>query len=277
MFNWWGKIIGAFCGALLFGPIGFILGIFIGHLFDKNFNASLHHFGSNSQQQTHSQQTFFRSTFLVMGHIAKADGRVSEAEIQVARSIMQSMRLNETQKQQAIDYFQQGKQPSFNLDAALNELIQTCRHNKVLLRMFLEIQLQAASADGGLTASKQAVLQTICQRLGFAPLNFSFFEDLFNFQRHYQQQYQHQYQQHSYRQPPPRHSLRIEDAYALLGVNANVSDAELKRAYRRLMSQHHPDKLVAKGLPEEMIKLATEKTQNIKAAYEQICAARGIS
>lgn len=274
MTTWWGKIIGAICGALLMGPIGFILGLFIGHFFDKNFSAAYSRFGFNPQQHAQSQQVFFRTSFLVMGHIAKADGHVSEAEIQAARTIMQRMGLNEAQKQQAIAYFQQGKQADFDLNVALTELVQACHQNKVLLRMFLEIQLQAALADGGLTPSKQRVLQTICQHLGFAPVNFNFFEDLFNFQRNHQQ-YQYS-NQHSYRQPP-RNKLRLEDAYELLGVTANASDAEIKRAYRRQMSQHHPDKLVAKGLPEEMIKLATEKTQNIKAAYEQICAARGIS
>ncbi len=64
--------------------------------------------------------------------------------------------------------------------------------------------------------------------------------------------------------------ININEAYDLLGVKASDSDTEIKKAYRRLMSQHHPDKLVSKGLPEEMIKLATEKTQQIKKAYEQI-------
>lgn len=275
MTTWWGKIIGAICGALLFGPVGLILGLFIGHFFDRSFSEAYSRFTFNPQQQAHSQQVFFRTTFLVMGHLAKVDGRVSEAEIQAARNTMQKMGLNEAQKKQAIDYFQQGKQADFDLNTALTELIQTCHQNKVLLRMFLEVQLQAALADGGLTAGKQQVLQTICQRLGFAPVNFSFFEDLFNFQRNHQQ-YQYR-NQHSYRQAPPRNSLRLEDAYELLGVASTATDADIKRAYRRQMSQHHPDKLVAKGLPEEMIKLATEKTQNIKAAYDQICTARGIS
>ncbi len=265
MTTWLGKIIGAICGFLLFGPLGLILGIFIGHFFDKSLSQT-------NQHNAQSQQVFFRTTFLVMGHIAKLDGRVSEAEIQTARNIMQKMGLNETLKKQAMEYFQQGKQPDFDLNAALTELSQASHRNKVLLRMFLEIQLQAALADGGLTPSKQNVLQIICQRLGFAPVNFGFFEDIFNFQRQYQQ-----YNQQSYRQPPPRSSLRLEDAYELLGAPSTATDVEIKRAYRRQMSQHHPDKLVSKGLPEEMIKLATEKTQNIKAAYEQICAARGIN
>jgi DnaJ like chaperone protein len=67
----------------------------------------------------------------------------------------------------------------------------------------------------------------------------------------------------------------IDTAYAVLGVSSDISDAELKKTYRRLMSQHHPDKLVAKGMPEEMIKLANEKTGEIKSAYEQIKQSRG--
>ena len=57
-------------------------------------------------------------------------------------------------------------------------------------------------------------------------------------------------------------------------MDESENDADLKKAYRRLMSQHHPDKLVAKGLPEQLIKDATEKTQQIKAAYELIRKSR---
>jgi len=68
----------------------------------------------------------------------------------------------------------------------------------------------------------------------------------------------------------------IEDAYSMLGVKSDATDGEVKKSYRKLMSQHHPDKLVSRGLPEEMIKLATEKTVEIKAAYEQIKKERNI-
>ena len=271
----WGKIIGGFCGYLLTGGslFGLILGLMIGHFFDRGLHRYWQHLRFHVGQQAQVQQIFFKTTFEVMGHIAKADGRVSETEIQAARNVMSRMGLNETMRQQAINYFTQGKQSEFNLDTVLTELINACHHNKILLRMFVETQAQAAMADGHLSAAKQQALQMICQRLGFAPLNFSFFEDLFNFQRNYQSN--HQYQQNQYRQPG-RNQWRLSDAYALLSISETASDADVKRAYRKLMSQHHPDKLVSKGLPEEMIKLATEKTQNIKAAYEQICAARGI-
>ncbi len=271
----WGKIIGGICGLLLAGPLGLLLGVIIGHFFDRGMHAQRWHFGADQHQ---AQQAFFNATFLVMGYIAKADGRVSEAEIQAARKAMQRLGLSEAHKQQAMLLFQRGKQADFNLEQTLAELIQACHHNKILLRLFIELQLQAALADSGLNPTKQRILQTICQRLGFAPLNFVFFEQLFGFQQRYQHQHSQggYQQQHNYRGASST-QLRLEDAYALLGVAATATDVEVKRAYRRMMSQHHPDKLVAKGLPEEMMKIATEKTQNIKAAYDRICDARGLA
>jgi len=66
----------------------------------------------------------------------------------------------------------------------------------------------------------------------------------------------------------------LKEAYAVLGVTSAASDGEVKKAYRRQMNEHHPDKLVSKGMPEEMVKMATEKTQEIKAAYELVVAQR---
>lgn len=272
----WGKIIGGLCGLLVGGAIGLIIGVAIGHWFDRGLGQSLWHGGGAGQAQ--AQQAFFDATFLVMGHIAKADGRVSEAEIENARNVMRRLNLNETLKQRAIQLFNQGKQPDFNLDQTLLRLTQACHRNRVLLRMFLEIQFQAVLAEGTPSAAKQRILQQICQRFGIPPLNFAFFNNFFNYgQTGYQQQgYQRYSQQGSYSNFGRSPQQDLNEAYSTLGITASATDAEVKRAYRRLMSQHHPDKLVSKGLPEEMIKLATEKTQTIKAAYEQICAVRGI-
>ena len=67
----------------------------------------------------------------------------------------------------------------------------------------------------------------------------------------------------------------LDHAYAILEVSPTSSKQDVKRAYRRLMSKNHPDKLIAKGLPESMIKIANEKTQAISKAYEQICESKG--
>lgn len=263
---WWGKLIGGFFGALLAGPFGVVIGVLIGHAFDRGLNISHVFVGSQSGVHTHSQEVFFNSTFLVMGHIAKADGYVSEREIQVAESVMARLGLTGAAKQKAINFFREGKQSSFNLEKTLDDLFQACRRNPILLQMFVEIQWQVAHADGSLSADKQQIFQTICQRLGITLYNFSAFEDFFR--TGYQQSYQRA------ETVTPRNKL--SEAYKLLGITETASDAEVKKAYRRLMSQNHPDKLIAKGLPEEMVKLATEKTQNISAAYDLVCKARGM-
>lgn len=271
--QWAGKIIGAFFGYLLLGPIGFFIGLFIGHYFDRGLHLTLKFpfdtaYHSSSQQQI--QKTFFNATFTIMGYVAKANGRVSEAEIRLAKHVMAQMNLSSEMRRKAIDLFNIGKQPYFNLTQALQELRQVCGNQINLLRMFVEIQLQIAHADGTLSPHQQQILQHICQQLGFSPLDFRIFTN-----RSYGEQSYQQRQQYNYRPQQPPHDL-LADAYKILGVANTATNAEVKKAYRRLMSQHHPDKLVAKGLPEEMMKLATEKTQEIKAAYERICKARGI-
>lgn len=263
---WLGRIIGSFFGFLLAKIPGAILGYIVGNLFDKGFLKQR----LSPQQQAHIQHVFFRISFLVMGHIAKADGRISEDEIRVAKRIMDQMRLTSEQKRQAVAYFNEGKQPHFNFEAAINELADTCRHQKLLLRMFIEMQFQAAIADGAIGPNKQAILNTICQRLGIG-VSFAQFAQMYeNLYGGAQQQQQRQYQQ-------ARRTYRpsLSDDYKLLGISENASKHEIKRAYRRLMSQHHPDKLIAQGLPEEMIKMTTDKTQKIQAAYERIRQARG--
>lgn len=262
----WGKLIGGFFGALLAGPLGALFGIMIGHAFDRSLKASPFVFHAEQGSHSHAQSVFFDATFLVMGHVAKADGYVSEQEIQAAYAVMSRLGLTGAAKQNAIDLFRKGKQPEFQLQETLHTLLQACRRNPILLQMFVEIQWQVANSDGHLSAKKQQVLRVICQNLGITLYNFSAFEDFFR------PGYQHTYQ-HTQTVSPKNTQT---EAYKTLGISSSSTDVEVKKAYRRLMSQNHPDKLIAKGLPEEMVKLATEKTQNIRAAYDLICKSRGI-
>lgn len=259
---WIGKLIGSIIGLMMFKAVGLVIGFYIGHQFDRYMYNLL----QRSPKGAWATQTaFFNATFKVMGMVAKADGRVSEQEIRTARVIMQRMRLNEEQRLRAIELFTAGKDGNIQLSLELANLKRACHNQRPLLQMFLDIQFQAAFADGFFSASKQTILQQICRDLGFAMFDFTAFN-----QQGRQQSQHRQYQQYS------QARSGIDDAYSTLSIAKSATNAEVKKAYRKLMSQNHPDKLVSKGLPESMIKLATEKTQKIQAAYDQICTARGM-
>lgn len=261
--SWWGKLVGGALGFALVGPIGALLGAALGHSLDKGIKGlELDSTGNQFGQHEDIQAAFFTATFSIMGHIAKADGKVTESEIQVARHIMQKMQLNDDQKKLAINLFTQGKHADFDPIPVIIQFRKTCARRTNLLLMFMEIQLSTALADSELHNDEQTLLLKLAEQLGFKRYEF---EKLLA-----RAAAGNQYSQFKDSRPNTSSDQLIQTSYTLLGVKSDCSDAELKKAYRRLMSQHHPDKLVSKGLPEEMMKLATEKTQEIKDAYERI-------
>ena len=259
--SWWGKIAGGGIGFALGGPLGAMLGTMLGHQIDKVKDTGLG-FDPGSQERT--QAAFFTATFSVMGHIAKADGHVSPQEIQMAEQVIVQMKLNSEQRSVAIGLFNQGKQAEFNLDQVLDQFKQECRRKVTLIQMFMQIQLQAAYADGNKDPEEEKILQHICKRLGYPVSMLKQLEAMLFAQ-------QRQYGENS-KMPPQQE--QIDNAYSVLGVTDGANEAEVKKAYRRLMSQHHPDKLIAKGLPDEMIEIATAKSKEIQKAYELIKQSR---
>jgi len=262
--NWWGKLVGGAFGFMLGGPLGAVLGAALGHQLDSGFKSVMNDeaFGEGATERI--QAAFFTSTFTMMGYLAKADGRVSEDEIQMARHVMQQMQLSDEQKHAAMNLFNEGKQPDFPVDEVLQQFRRECHRRTNLIRMFLEVMIGTAMADGELHANERKVLYRISDNLRFPRAVFEQLLSMVQGQQHYSSSQQGTYK------------VSIDDAYAVLGVSKSASDAEVKKAYRRLMSQHHPDKLVAKGLPEEMIDIAKEKTQEITAAYDDVKKSRGM-
>lgn len=261
---WQGKTLGALIGVFAAGPVGALFGAFIGHLFDVQAESTSTSAGQRAPSGSiGAQEAYFRGVFQVMGHFAKADGRVSEAEIRAARAIMSEFRLGEPETRFAMELFTQGKSGQFPLEATLYELRRLCGDRPDLCRMFVQIQLQVALWGGSLNSEGRGVLARVCAALGVSAYEVVQMEALLRMQQ-------------SARQASASTVDHVAEAYEVLGLARNASDIEVKKAYRRRMNQNHPDKLHAKGLPESMMKLAAEKTRQIRAAYEVLREARGM-
>ncbi|MES9991708.1 MAG: co-chaperone DjlA [Candidatus Thiodiazotropha sp.] len=272
--GWWGKLVGGAFGFMLGGPLGALLGAALGHRFDKGLQGLPNDqisWGPGDRERV--QTAFFTATFSVMGHLAKADGRVSPDEIKLAEALMAQMSLSSEMRNTAIHLFNEGKADDFPLDDVVEQFRQECHRRQTLIQMFLEIQIQAAYADGQLHSEEESLLLHICSLLNVSEFTFRRLERMIRAQFHAQGGVGGA----GGRAAPRSQGPSLEDAYAILNVTPNVSDKEVKRAYRRLMSQHHPDKLVSKGLPEEMMKMAAQKTDEIKKAYERVKEARGMA
>lgn len=248
--QWTGKLIGASLG-MAFGPIGAALGVAIGHQYDQ----------MSARRARPTGEQFFLSIFRVMGHVARADGRVSERHIDAARQVMRDLRLDPRQVQAAIAEFTRGKQAGFNLDAELAALRAACHSQPQILRAFIEILLRFAIAGSDMRGGGRDQVVRTAGLLGIAPPLLARMEAAMRGGRG---------------SPMQDLAERTAEAYRTLETDAGVSNEELTRVYRRLMSRHHPDKLKANGLPESMLEHAKQRTQAIREAYELLREQRGM-
>ncbi|WP_136247151.1 co-chaperone DjlA [Halomonas borealis] len=244
--------IGALLGYLIGGFVGLLVGGGLGYWLAHRLRKSM--LGRLAGVQTQ----FLESTFAVMGCLCKADGQVSEDELAASRTLWDRLRLNEQQRAKARADFTRGKSADFDLDAELAKVRQIVGTQPALRQVFLQVQLAAVAADGQLHPAEHEMLTRVMRGLGCSDAEIAQIEAML-------------------RGGPDAagdSGPSLEDAYQVLGVSAEASDAEIKKAYRRLMSENHPDKLAAKGMPESMREVAKERTSEIGNAYERIRKAR---
>ncbi|MFZ4833540.1 co-chaperone DjlA [Rouxiella sp. Mn2063] len=268
--QYWGKLLGLIFGLMSgMGFWGIVLGLLIGHMVDKTRATKRR--GYFSDQQTR-QTLFFRTTFEVMGHLTKSKGRVTEADIQIASLFMDRMQLHGEQREAAQRAFRDGKQSNYPLRDKMRELRSVCFGRFDLIRSFLEIQIQSAYADGSLHPNERQVLYVIAEELGISRGQFDQFLSMMEGGQHFGGGQQGNYSQGNYQRSQ---GPTLADACKVLGVKQTDDVTTIKRAYRKLMGEHHPDKLVAKGLPPEMMEMAKQKAQSIQAAYDLIKREKG--
>ena len=256
-----GKIAAGFFGLMIAGPIGALIGLYIGHQFDRGLKPM------SAAEQRKIGDSFFATVFSLLGYLAKSDGRISEAEIDQAEALMVRMGLASEQRREAIRLFKAGAQPNFSVDQTMQAFVAQCGRQNNLKRSLLNYLIALALADGELHVAEREVLQTVSAYLGISEALFNRILEMVMAQAQFGP---------SGSASGGRFSSanQLNAAYKALGVSESHTDAEIKKAYRKLLSENHPDKLIGLGMPEDMIKLATERTQEIRKAYELIVTSR---
>jgi DnaJ like chaperone protein len=186
---------------------------------------------------------------------------------------MDRMELPDDIRKVAASFYSQGKQPDFVLEEALDRFRTDCSRRHALFRRFLEWQMECAYADGSLPESKELILQRIADFLGIGRFEYRLIKTRAETEQRLAEERKHKKRQRKFRNPAIE-VMQLVQAYTLLGIPVAASENDVKKAYRKQMSLHHPDKLTAQGASPDSIRQATEKTQQIRGAYELIARVR---
>ncbi|HUH56364.1 MAG TPA: co-chaperone DjlA [Rhodanobacter sp.] len=255
-----------FFGLLIGHGAGAITGAVIGFIFDN-----LRH--SQRKRATPEAGGFVGPLFTLLGAVAKSDGRVSEAEIAIAERLMSRMGLGTEQRKQAATSFNVGKQPEFDVTRTINELRQWVGMRRDHAFPVLDVVIETVLAEGNPPPEKMAILRQLAFALRVSDMELMALMAMKGYAWN---------SGPGRRGPgagpgggyvPPQRSSQGPDPYAVLGVDRNADDRAIKRAYRKLISEHHPDRLG--DLPDDMRKRAESRASEINAAYDRIKEARG--
>jgi DnaJ like chaperone protein len=256
--GWIGKFIGAAVGFVWGGPIGALVGAMVGHQFDRSDTAFSWHTYSNSTdgwsewQNTRDEANiaFFVSVFSMLAKMAKADGRVSRAEIESVESFMTNqLHLDIQGRNFAINIFRSAVNSPEPFENFARQFYYRFRHDPELLEMIVDILMRVGYADGDITSAEEELAYSASRMFGISQSSFEYIKS--------------------------RYARFKRRSYSVLGVDENASDAEIKSRYRKLVHEYHPDKLAAKGVPEEFGRYARERFDEIQAAYEEVRKERG--
>ncbi|NBX85190.1 MAG: co-chaperone DjlA [Gammaproteobacteria bacterium] len=269
-----GKFVGGALGFMMGGTLGAVFGVLIGGVFDRALAQHLHQPYQQyfREKRPHIQGAFVKTISCLLGILAKADGRVSELELQYANQVFSDLKLNDDELENAKKWFTTSKNGQVQFVDVVRMLDYLKEKNLFLCKVCLDISYQMAKLDG-LSIEKIKLMNSLLSSIGFAPLESIFKpEEFWQYvhaeQMHRQQNYQHE-------TPPKQQQYAPFQAYEILDLQPNASQHDVKKAYRKLMSQYHPDKMMAKGASQREIKEATVKTQQISKAYQQICDLKG--
>ena len=242
----WGRVIGGAAGFALGGPIGAILGVMAGGAFDRRSKSG---FNFNKITNNQKQQIFTLSFIILSAKLAKSDGQVTDDEI---RAFKDKFKVPKSEMPKVAKIFNEAKKDTYGYKQIANQVGNLFSNNKILLEELLNNLFYIAASDGNISISEVDLLRSVSK-------SFKFTEK--DFQRIFQANLNNS----------------LSDPYKVLGVNRNSTDLEIRKKWIKLNKEHHPDNLIAKGMPKEFIKQSNKELAAINIAYDKIKEIRGIS
>jgi DnaJ like chaperone protein len=262
---YWGKIIGTLAGAATLKPWFVLLGLFLGHQFDRGFAARYRDFEFKGRPSGHLPEEYLRPLFQAMGHLAKSDGRVSENEIRATRTMMHRLGLGPARVRNAMHWFEEGKRPDYPLLQTMRHTRRVAARNPELRLLFVRLLLEVVLAKDSLSQQERALIWIVCSEFDIGRVELAQLEAMLRAQK-------------GFRHSPAgdADADRVRNAYETLGVDPTANNADIKQAYRRLMSRNHPDKIAGSNPAQHVVAEAERRTREVRSAYEMLKARRSI-
>ena len=247
----WGKIIGGAAGFALGGPLGALLGALAGHAADKYVGGDLPAIaGPDGDDRTGTRQIAFTIAVIALGaKMAKADGQVDRSEIAAFKEVFQ---VPPSETANVARIFDLAKRDARGFEPYAKQIAKMFGPHHRVLEELLDGLFHIARADGKIHDAEIAYLAEVSHLFGFSDADFARIREA---------------------------NLGADkgDPYTVIGVTRAMGNDEIRAAWRKLVRDNHPDKLIAQGLPEEMVTLANQKLATINAAYDKIAKERGIN
>jgi DnaJ like chaperone protein len=265
--NYWGKVIGAAAGLATRRPWVAIIGLVLGHQFDRGFADRFTKFGPDVSRGRLEKLPgqFVKALFQTMGHLAKADGRVTEDEIRAVRALMNRLGFGPVEVRQAIGWFEAGKVDTFPLKSTIRQIRGDSARKTERRALFVRLLMEIALSKPNLHQRERSLVWDVCTELEIGRVELAQLEAMLRAQRGFRRS-----------AAGDADARRISAAYTALGVEKSSSNDEIKKAYRRLMNKNHPDKLSGDNPDKAAISEAERRTREVRSAYEMLKARRSI-
>lgn len=242
-----------------------LIGAFILFLVFRSFVAGYRSFQQEGASTRNLKDGFSKALFQTMGYLAKVDGRVTEDEIRAARAVMHRLGLGPAAVKDAIDAFNDGKEPGFSLQQALRQLRRVDARAAEERNLFVRLVLEVSLAKSRLHQKERAAIWVMCTELEVGRVELAQLEAMIRAQRGFRRS-----------AAGDADAMRVRTAYETLGVGQDSTNDEIKKAYRRLMNRNHPDKIASSNPEAGVLAEAERRTREVRTAYELLKARRAI-